>query len=257
MSFDWSPDSKWLAYTLTNRAGFQTIQLYALGPDQSHALTDGLIEAGEPAFDAGGKYLYFLGSTDAGPVKNWFDQSNTDMGATYSIYLVTLAKSTPNPLLKESDEESATGSDKDKNSKGAKDKTAEEKKRTKTRRKSDADQEKPAVVVDLEGIARRAVALPIESGHIAGLTAGSDGQIYYIRRVGVIPAGGPAGRGKPSLRRFDLKKREEETLAEGIDEFKLSADRKKVLYRLGDSGARGPLGGPGPRSARHGHRRCR
>ena len=60
--------------------------------DQSHPLTDGLIEAGEPVFDAGGKYLYFLGSTDAGPVKNWFDQSNADMQATFSIYLVTLAK---------------------------------------------------------------------------------------------------------------------------------------------------------------------
>ena len=41
----WSPDSKWLAYTLTNRAGFQTIQLYAIDADKSHALTDGLVEA--------------------------------------------------------------------------------------------------------------------------------------------------------------------------------------------------------------------
>ena len=243
LSFDWSLDSKWLAYTLTNRAGFQTIQLYALGPDTSHTLTDGLIEAGEPAFDSSGKYLYFLGSTDAGPVKNWFDQSNTDMGATFSIYLVTLGKSTPNPLLKESDEESATRSDKEKDAKDAKDKGAHEEQDGKDKAKSDAGQEKPAVVVDLEGIAGRAVALPVESGHIAGLKAGDDGKVYYIRRTGVIPARGPAGRGKPSLRRFDLKTREEETLAEGIDEFKLSADCKKLLYRTGDSGPRG--GGPG------------
>ena len=47
--------------------------------DKSHALTDGLAEAGEPVFDHSGKYLYFLASTDAGPVKNWFDQSITDM----------------------------------------------------------------------------------------------------------------------------------------------------------------------------------
>jgi tricorn protease len=244
LSFNWSPDSKWLAYTLTNRAGFQTIQLYALAPDQSHPLTDGLIEAGEPAFDSSGKYLYFLGSTDAGPVKNWFDQSNTDMGATFSIYLTTLAKSTSNPLLKESDEESAAGSDKEKESDGPKDKPAQEQKSAKDKAKGNTDPEKPAVVVDVERIDGRAVALPVESGHIAGLTAGNDGQVYYIRRVGVIPARGPAGRGKPSLRRFDLKTREEETLADGIDEFKLSADRKKVLYRAGDSGARG--GGPGP-----------
>ena len=113
MTYGWSPDSKWLAYTLTNRAGFQTIQLYALGSDQSHPLTDGLVEASEPVFDASGKYLYFLASTDAGPVKNWFDQSNTDMQASSSVYLVTLAKATANPLLKESDEEGSGEADKE------------------------------------------------------------------------------------------------------------------------------------------------
>ena len=113
MTYGWSPDSKWLAYTLTNRAGFQTIHLYAVGSDQSHPLTDGLVEASEPVFDSGGKYLYFLALTDSGPVKNWFDQSNTDMRASSSVYLVTLAKATANPLLKESDEEGSGEADKD------------------------------------------------------------------------------------------------------------------------------------------------
>ena len=39
LQFSWSPDSKWLAYTLTNRAGFQTISLYALETDRSSPLT--------------------------------------------------------------------------------------------------------------------------------------------------------------------------------------------------------------------------
>ena len=47
-----------------------------------------------------------------GPVKNWFDQSFTDMPLTLSAYLVTLQKTTPNPLLKESDEETAEGAEK-------------------------------------------------------------------------------------------------------------------------------------------------
>ena len=101
-------------------------------------------------------------------------------------------------------------------------------------------------VIDLAGIAGRVVVLPIEAGNIKGLTAGNDEQLYYIRRVGVIP-GGPAASGKPSLRRFDLKTREEETLAEGIDDFKLSANHKKVLYRAGDLGAGSPLGEPAHR----------
>ena len=60
-------------------------------------LTDGLAETAEPVFDASGKYLYFLASTDAGPVKQWFDQSNADMQATHSVFVAVLAKDTPEP----------------------------------------------------------------------------------------------------------------------------------------------------------------
>ena len=136
-NYAWSPDSKWLAYSLTNRAGFQQIWLYSLEKDKSTSVTDGLAEAGEPVFDQSGKYLYFLASTDAGPVNNWFDQSNTDMRATATIYLVTLAKATANPLLKESDEEGAADAEK----KPADDKTKDDKDKEKDKAE---DKEKPA-----------------------------------------------------------------------------------------------------------------
>jgi tricorn protease len=270
LSYSWSSDSKWLAYTLTNRAGFQTISLYSPERDTSFALTDGLAETGEPVFDQGGKYLYFIASTDAGPAKNWFDQSFTDMQPTATIYLVTLAKVTPNPLLKESDEEAAGAPEKDskaaepgeKKAGEAGDKKAAEpgekkaaeagdKKAAEAGEKKGGDSKEKAsgapkpVVIDIEGIGSRIVALPIEAGHIENLVAGSEGQIYFIRRVDVSRNRGPAARGKPSLRRFDLKTREEETLAEGIDGFDLSADRKKILYRV-----EGPAGLPGPRPPR-------
>ena len=225
-NYDWSPDSKWLAYSLINRAGFQAIWLYAVDSDKSHAVTDGLAETGEPVFDHGGKYLYFLASTDAGPANNWFDQSFTDMQATRSVYLVTLAKATANPLLKESDEEGAEEPGKDPKIADPKDKKDADPKDKKD------DKAKP-VAIDLDGITGRVVALPIEAGHLQYLAAGADGQIYYVRRVEVRPGFGPAARGKPSLKRFDLKTREEETLAEGIDDFLLSADRKKILYKVG------------------------
>ena len=46
---------------------------------KSRPITDGLSDAVEPVFDAGGKYLYFFASTDAGPVNQWFAQSAEDM----------------------------------------------------------------------------------------------------------------------------------------------------------------------------------
>jgi tricorn protease len=252
--------------------GFQTISLYSLDQDRSFPLTDGLAEAGEPVFDVGGKYLFFLALTDAGPVKNWFDQSFTDMPLTMSLYLVTLQKSTPNPLLKESDEETAEGADKgnedsksqksdsksqeESRSKDQGDTTAQKKDEPKgpekngreTSKGQDSDSagksadskesttskaSKP-VVIDLEGISGRIVSLPIEEGLIIGLKPGAEGQVYYIRRTTARPARGEEGVGKPSLRRVDLKTREEETLADGIDDFHLSADHKKILYRAGE-----------------------
>jgi tricorn protease len=254
----WASDSKWLTYTLTNRVGFQTVWLYSLDQDKSFPLTDGLAEAGDPVFDFGGKYLYFLASTDAGPVKNWFDQSFTDMPLTLSLYVVTLEKSTPNPLLKETDEEPADGTEKgkdesksqqDDSSSQKKEKpTAQEKKsqepakeaktdgKPKPGEKKDTAAGKPAkpIVVDLDGITARSVPLPVEAGLISGLAAGAEGQVYFIRRSATRPPRGEEGQGKPSLRRFDLKTREEETLAEGVEDFRLSADRKKILYRAGE-----------------------
>jgi tricorn protease len=260
LSYAWSPDSKWLAYTLTNRVGFQTIKLYEVAPGQAHLLTDGLIESGEPVFDESGKYLYFVGSTDSGPVKNWFDQSNTDMRATYAVYLGVLAKATANPLLKESDEEGAEEpGDKDSPGQKAPSSSTGSEKSAKERGKEKGDDKDKAeskssekarvpVAVDLERITERVVPLPIESGYIEGLAAGDAGQIYYLKHEGAVPSAGPGGRGKTSLRRFDLKTRQEETLAEGIDEFKLSADRKKILYWAGGPRGESPFDGP-PRGA--------
>ncbi len=236
MHYSWSPDSKWLAYTLTNHAAFQVIRLFDLERGESHPLTDGLVEVGEPVFDASGKYVFFLASTDAGPVKNWFDQSNADMQVSASIYLVTLSRATPNPLLKESDEESTGAAEASRDS-------GDQKKSDSKKESGDKEEKakpKPAVVIDIQGIGTRVVALPVEPGHLENLTAGAEGQIYFIRRMGISSGRRPASQGNGTLRRFDLKSRDEETLAEGIGRFKISADHKKILYRADE-----PRGEPG------------
>ena len=65
------------------------------GHRQSRPITDGLSDAIDPVFDAGGKYLYFLASTDAGPVNQWFAQSKPTCAFAASIYLVVLQKGVP------------------------------------------------------------------------------------------------------------------------------------------------------------------
>lgn len=230
MRYAWSPDSRWLAYTLTTRAYFQTLNLYSVDQNRSYAITDGLAEVGEPTFDPGGKYLYFLASTDAGPVKQWFDQSNADMQATHAVFLAVLASDGPNPLLKESDEEGQKPAQKDQ---------SDTKKESGGKGADTANSDQTAVElkpatptrIEPETLSTRIVPLPIPPGNLSVLQAAPDSMLYYLRRVGYIPGKqGDAFAGTSSLVRFDLKKREQETLAEQVEGFGLSADGKRILY---------------------------
>jgi tricorn protease len=212
----WSSDSKWLVYTLDSKTYFQTIYAYSIEQDKSFAITDGLSDASEPAFDASGKYLYFFASTDAGPVKQWFDMSNADMRITRSLYLVTLRKDIPSPLAKESDEEKGV---------------QKEEKPKETR---------PAAVepfsIDFDGIQSRIVAFPIPAGSYSNLQAGAAGQIFYMESTpSPGDTAGPFGVPRANLHRYDLGKRKDDTILNGLTNYQITADTKKILYGTRDS----------------------
>ena len=84
-SHAWSPDSRWLVYTRNNETNIRTAYVHLLETGETTAVTDGLSDVSEAVFDAGGKYLYLTSSTDAGPVVQWFAQSNNDFEMTNAI----------------------------------------------------------------------------------------------------------------------------------------------------------------------------
>jgi len=242
----WSPDSKWLVYTLNTQSYIQKVFVYSLEKDKSFPITDGLSEVAEPVFDPSGKYLYFISSTDAGPVKQWFDMSNADLTATYSLYLVVLRKDLPNPLAKESDEEKGKPEEKtsaekpraEKSSAAAAESPAPQ---TKPQPQSRAGEEgkKEETVIDFDGLNQRILALPIPAGNYRNIQVGESGHIYYLE-IPFTPLGammaqmgqGPAGA---KLHHFDLKTRKDEVVVEGINNYLISADKKKILYAARDT----------------------
>ncbi|TMQ32052.1 MAG: peptidase S41, partial [Planctomycetota bacterium] len=212
----WSPDSQWIAYALNNRVGYRTIHVYALADGKSHPVTDGLSDATEPVFDASGKYLFFCVSTDAGPVNQWFAQSNADMRARRSLYLAVLRKGVPSPLTRESDEE-----------KGDEEKPKEPEKSAKP-----AAGKPGPVQIDFDGLDQRILALPAPAGNLRSLQVGAAGQIYYLALPAVPPllddrdsSTDPGG----AVHRFDLSKRKDETVLTGITEYHLTREGKKAL----------------------------
>ncbi len=214
----WSPDSKWLAYTLNIPSNMEQVYLYSLDQKKVFPISDGLSDVGDPAFDAGGKYLYFFGSTDAGPVRQWFAMSNADMEMSRNIYLVTLRKDIASPLAKESDEEEIK-EDKDE----GKDEDEDEKK--KEEKKEDPFR------IDLDGMAERILTIPVDEGNYSDLQAGEENTIFYLKAP--VDAGGPFAPGT-QLVMYDLKEREEKELFEA-NGYVVSADGKKILFRKGPS----------------------
>ncbi len=216
----WSPDSRWIAYTLMGRSNFRRVFLYDVAGAKSHPITDGLSDAAEPVFDAAGKYLYLAASTDAGPYNTWFAQSSADIEQTNALYLVVLAKGERSPLAKKSDEE--TGAAKDEKKDAAKEASAGDA----TEKDAKSEVEKVEVAIDFDGLAQRIVALPLAVAYYSSLAAGAEGKLLYLKSERGPFSGTPP---KSSLCRFDLEAREEKVLLEGVQGFALSADDKKAL----------------------------
>ena len=231
----WSPDSKWIAYATNNQAYVNRVYAYSLEQDKAFPITDGLSDASEPVFDRSGKYLYFLASTDAGPVNNWFSLETNDLKITRSIWLAVLNKSLPNPLVKESDEEKGTPPADE--SKEKKKETADDEKEAKkgngdkTDVKSDEKPKKAEAVsptrIDFDGIAYRIIDLPVPVAEISNLQAGPEGQVFFLR----------TSDEKNALQRFDLKDRKTETMLPDVDNYQISSDGKKVVYVAKDEWA--------------------
>ena len=229
----WSPDSRFLAYTQGTPTYFNRLFLYSLAEARSYPVSDGLADVTSPVFDASGKYLYFLVSTDAGPVNDWFSQANTDLRTAEQVYLAVLAKGVPSPLVKESDEE--TGKKEDKPETAAKagdakpEDNADETKAEGAKAEDKKAEKKPVEVkFDAAGLQQRILALPMKAGPYYDLAPGAANQIFYRRAASTDPGA------DASLYRYDLEKRKEDTLVEKADGFALSADSKRALVRVKD-----------------------
>ena len=213
--FVWSPDSQWLAYTQPEVRRFANIYLYGLAQKNQVQVTDGWFDVGSPEFSSDGKYLFFVSERSFNPT-----YGQTEWNHTYSdmerIYLVTLTAATKSPLAPKSDEvkprddkaaisgaeaKAVSDKDKDKDGDGAK----------------AAKPSKVVVSVDVEGLTQRITVLPPPASNYGSLTSVGD-TLFYLK--------------KGKLHLFDLEKEKETELGEAAG-FRVSADRKKMLVKVG------------------------
>ncbi len=199
-----STDGKWMAYVKILDNQFKAVFLYNVETGQKTQITDGLADAIDPVWDASGKYLYFLASTDYGVSSGWLDMSSYDLQVTRGLYVVVLNKKDPSPLLPKSDEEEGKTDDK----KEAKDSTK-------------------TVTIDLDGIGQRILAVNIPLRNYTALVAAPKDYVFYAENV-------PNQQGV-TLHRYNFKDRKSEVFLTPINAALTSFDRKQLLYQSKDT----------------------
>ena len=203
----WSPDSKWIAYTKSLPSHLRAVFVYSLADKKVSQITDGLADSISPTFDAGGKYLYFMASTNYGPSTGWLEMSSIDRPVRRAIYLVVLNATEPSPLLPETGDEPKPPAPE-----------------TAPQPKPDPNA-KPTVRIDLNGINQRILAINVPPGDYNNLNAGATGSFFYTEPI-------PGAPGTLRLQRYQLKERAAAPFLEGsVRSYSISSDKKKLLYQ--------------------------
>jgi len=233
-SFDlaWSPDSKWIAYPRSLPNHLHALFLYSVDTGQSTQLTNDIADSRHPAFDRDGKYLYFLASTNSGATSDGLDMTSDLYDVTSQIYSLVLAADQASPLAPELDDEKPAESpdakkDAAKDEAKDSDKSSDEKPHPDQPAKSPAKPVKP-IKVDLAGIENRIVALPLPPADYEDLQAGKHNSIYFLHSNDR----GTGSESAPTLSRWILEDRKTEKLADGVEQFEISADGEKMLLAI-------------------------
>jgi len=235
----WSPDSKWIAYPRSVENHLHALYLYSVDSGKSAQVTDVMADARLPAFDRGGKYLFFTASTNAGASSDGLDMTSDLYQVRSNLYAIVLSQDQASPVAPDLEDEKVPGAksakpkDADESAPAADSgavKTAGDKPTTAGAAPPAAPAAVPAkpTKIDLSGIGSRVVALPLPTAAYVGLTAGTHGSLYFLVRADL----GRYDDRTATLSRWTLEDRKTEKLAERIENFELSADGEKMLLAV-------------------------
>ncbi|HYM60051.1 MAG TPA: PDZ domain-containing protein, partial [Thermoanaerobaculia bacterium] len=225
-TYNWSPDSKWVAYTKTGENRFSTIWVYSVPDDKKLQLTSGLTDDNEPVFDPKGRYLYFTSNRDFNLTFSAFEFNYVYTDPT-RVYVAVLSADGPALFLPQSDEEKvAAEKDAAKSETKADTKADTKAEGTKSEGTAKSGEKKPAAVtvkIDAAGFESRVRAIPGASDNYRSLAAVANGVLYLS-----------GTQGKTALKHYNIDDKKEEVILEGIRAYDLSANGEKIAYRAGN-----------------------
>lgn len=210
-TYCWSPDSRWIAYSKMEQSLYPSIFLYNVQTKEHFRVTSSMTKDWSPSFSPDGKYLYFLSNRTFKPIMGFVDQNHIFLNMTKPYILI----------LKEGDLSPFAPA-------------------------NDADQEKSAaeesradkVLITTENFSERIIPAPVKAGNLFRLEA-VDGGLLYLKKtenefLKYQFVNDENQARNLELHRFTLKDQKDETLMEGIGQYHLSADKKRLIYRAGN-----------------------
>jgi len=205
--YAWSPDSKWIAYSLVQYNRNSQVFIYDTETGRRHPVTDDFYDNLYPRFDAGGQYLYFVSSRNFGLQMDFYEDNHV-IAAPQQIMAVQLRAGEKPPFSGDPVSD-----------------------------KPDRKAEPQPFRVDIDGLAQRVFPLPVPAGNYFHLQAGKGKVIWAsVDRFSedeYEEIFKPGGRTKWSLHVFDMAERKDVVLNEKIREFGVSANGEQLISRAG------------------------
>ena len=209
--YRWSPDGRYLSYSLNEANGFSGIYIWSAADEKSRRVTPQFFNAQSPAWAPNGDLLYFLSQREYQPLLSTIEfEFATDRQT--GIFALALRKDVKNPFGIRDDEPGGEKQDSQKDTDG-----------------KSKERPKVEVKIDFEGIEQRVIRVPLEADNLSNLSAGDETLLY--QRSGP-PYYGRESSMKTSVMAYSIKDREAKPVAQNVTAWSATADGKHVLAQL-------------------------
>ena len=224
-AMSWSPDSRWLAYTMTAMNSFRQIKLYNVDAETTTALTSDRTNSTSPAWGPDGEFLYFASDRNLRSVVGspWGPrQPEPYFDRPIKLYEVALRRGLRSPFRLADELAGGDGGPQPSAAAPAGDDDAQ----GSEGQGEDEAVAPEAIEIDLDGIERRLREVPVEPGTYTGLQA-NEHALFYLSRTG---AGAGSSTNLMALP-FDGEDPRPIAVVERARQTQLSLDGEKLLVR--------------------------
>jgi tricorn protease len=181
---------------------FKRIYIWSMDKNETKPVTNNLADSFSDTWDVGGKYLYFLASTNLALGSGWANTSSITAKPEHAAYLIVLSKEDKTPFPLKSDEE------------------VEKKEESKDDKKENKDSE-VTVKIDWDCLEERTLSLSVPVKSYNFILVGKKETAFIAEAV--------SNASGFTLHKFTLEGKKLEEFTKGVSRVKISQNKEKLL----------------------------